>query len=173
MQIFQFELVDNMKIFTIYFNAVSEQRNYLTDVVYDGFSLDITDLQRTHKKLYNRIYREMLANAIGFWKQQSDVPTLAYQVKKLLTIVLIMMLPIFSHAQDTIHVNKVKVCTVELSRKTNKPIRKWFHMAKVKSGYIVKEDNGLFLINGKEMIPNYDSVSKTMVFKNPDYPINF
>ena len=173
MQIFQFELVDNMKIFTIYFNAVSEQRNYLIDVVYDGFSLDITDLQRTHPKLYNRIYREMTANAMGFWKQQSDIPTLAYQVKKLLAIAIIMMLPIFSHAQDTIHINKVKVCTVELSRKTNKPIRKWFHMQKVKSGYIVKELNGLFLINGKEMIPNYDSASKILVFKNPEYPINF
>ena len=56
--------------------------------------------------------------------------------------------------QDTIPTKKVLVVKQELSRKTGKVQRQWWRKMTVKSGYIIKESNGLYLINGKEMRPD-------------------
>jgi len=55
-----------------------------------------------------------------------------------------------SAAQDTIRVKKVPVVNVLVDRWGN--IKKmWYRNIKVKSGYIIKQDNGFYLVNNHEM----------------------
>jgi hypothetical protein len=71
-----------MKFFTIVFEAVSEKRNLLKDVILDEFHLDTVDLQRTHPILYNKIKTKMERKAKDYWAiDKSEIPTLAYQNK--------------------------------------------------------------------------------------------
>lgn len=57
-------------------------------------------------------------------------------------------------AQDTIRVEKVLVKNQLIYAKTGKVMRTWWRKTKVKKGYIIKRDDGMFVINGKVMIPN-------------------
>jgi hypothetical protein len=56
--------------------------------------------------------------------------------------------------QDTIHVNKVRVANVLINKKTGMIEKKWFRTVKVKTGYIIKNADGMYVINGREMLPN-------------------
>ena len=70
-------------------------------------------------------------------------------------------------AQDTVwNVRKVLICKQELSRKTGAPVRTWYKKVTVKKGYIIKEANGFFLINGKEMIPDNFTYMPVKYFAN-------
>jgi hypothetical protein len=57
-------------------------------------------------------------------------------------------------AQDTIHVERVLVKNQLINAKTGKVMRIWWRKKKVKSGYIIKQPDGLYVINGKVMVPN-------------------
>lgn len=61
---------------------------------------------------------------------------------------------------DTFYVRKVLVVTQELDRKTGKVRREWWKKVNVKSGYIVRLTDGMFLINKKVMEPDYFSYTE-------------
>lgn len=60
-----------------------------------------------------------------------------------------------SFAQDslyTIPATKIKVASwVIVNKKTGAKTPYHLHWKKVKSGYIIKEPNGMYIVNGKEM----------------------
>lgn len=70
----------------------------------------------------------------------------------------------FSQTTDTFYVEKVLIKNELISPKNGKVMRVWWKKKKVKSGYILRQPDGTFVINGKVMIP--DSFSyKTEVAK--------
>lgn len=71
-------------------------------------------------------------------------------------------------SQDTIYTRKVMIANAQLSRKTGKIQRIWYKKLTVKSGYIIKQTNGLFLINGKEMVPDNFSYTPEKWVANSD-----
>ena len=81
-QTLQFDLTADLKLFTIVFEAVSEKRNLLNDVIMDGFHLDTFDLQRTHPLLYSKIKMKMERKAKDYWdvvnQQITGIPSLDY-----------------------------------------------------------------------------------------------
>jgi len=77
-------------------------------------------------------------------------------MKKLLFVCLLFA---FTNAfsQDTIYVKKVKVVNLVINRKTGHAMRKWVRHPKVPLGYIIKRNDGLYVVNGKVMVPdNYN-----------------
>lgn len=57
-------------------------------------------------------------------------------------------------ATDTFYVQKVLVKNQLINVRNGRVMRAWWRKTKVKSGYIVKQDDGTFLINGKLMFPD-------------------
>ncbi len=74
-------------------------------------------------------------------------------MKKLL-IICLFLFPAVGFSQDTIPTQKVLVCHQLINAKNGKVMRQWWRKVKVKSGYIIKRTDGLFVINGKIMVPN-------------------
>lgn len=71
---------------------------------------------------------------------------------KKLIISIFLLIPIISFSQDTIRINKVRICNVVYT-KSGKVYKKFFKNVKVKAGYIVNMGDGVYEINGKEMKP--------------------
>jgi len=78
-------------------------------------------------------------------------------MKKLIIICLFLFPAAAFAQQDTIYAKKVKVVNLVINRKTGHAMRKWVRHPKVQSGYIIKRMDGLYVINGKVMVPdNYN-----------------
>ena len=75
---------------------------------------------------------------------------------KKIFILLLILIPVLSFSQDTIRINKVRVCNVVYT-KSGKVYKKFFKNVKVKAGYIVNLGGGLYKINGKEMKGEFNS----------------
>ena len=69
---------------------------------------------------------------------------------KKLIISIFLLIPAISFSQDTIYVNKVRICNVVYT-KSGHVYKKFFKNIKVKTGYIVNMGNGVYEINGKLM----------------------
>jgi hypothetical protein len=52
-------------------------------------------------------------------------------------------------SKDTVYIDKVLLCDQLLERKTNRVLKTWFYHKKVKSGYIVNNHDGYWLVNDK------------------------
>jgi len=67
---------------------------------------------------------------------------------------------------DTIFTKKVKPATVEMNRKTGKVQRIWFKTVKVKSGFIPRINDSLWLVNGRalKMHKDGDKTNTEIVF---------
>ncbi len=86
-------------------------------------------------------------------------------MKKLLIIALVLIASSASaQSFDTFHVEKVLIKNQLINAKNGKVMRVWWKKKKVKSGYIVRRPDGMFVINGKVMIPDNFSY-KTEVAK--------
>lgn len=85
-------------------------------------------------------------------------------MKKLIIIVLIFFASTaIGQRSDTIYVEKVLVKNQAINIKTGKVMHKWWTKTKVKSGYILRQPDGMFLINGKIMEPDnfsYKNITK-------------
>ena len=75
---------------------------------------------------------------------------------KKLIISILLLIPVIAFSQDTIYVNKVRICNVVYT-KSGKVYKKFFKNVKVKAGYIVNLGGGLYKINGKEMKGEFNS----------------
>lgn len=76
---------------------------------------------------------------------------------KKLIISILLITPIIAFSQDTIYVNKVKICNVVYT-KSGHVYKKFFKNIKVRTGYIVNLGNGIYNINGKLMKGEFDSL---------------
>lgn len=76
---------------------------------------------------------------------------------KKLIISILLIIPIIAFSQDTIYVNKVRICNVVYT-KSGHVYKKFFKNIKVKTGYIVNRGNGIYEINGKEMKAEFGSL---------------
>lgn len=76
---------------------------------------------------------------------------------KKLIISIFLLIPVIAFSQDTIYVNKVKICNTLMNRQGH-ITKKFFRNIKVKTGYIVNLSNGIYEINGKEMKAEFGSL---------------
>ena len=73
-------------------------------------------------------------------------------MKKIIVTVASLFILSVSFAQDSIPATKIKVAAwVIVNKKTGVQTPYHLHWKKVKSGYIIKELNGMYIVNGKEM----------------------
>ena len=76
---------------------------------------------------------------------------------KKLIISIFLLIPIISFGQDTIRIDKVRVCNI-VYNKSGHVYKKFFKNIKVRTGYIVNLGNGIYEINGKEMRTDIDTL---------------
>lgn len=135
------------------------------------------DIERKTKE-FNRIMKEaeemnniIVALHQELWKDEfaleavneeiSKIPTLNCSREKLFktiketaVIALILFLPLFGKSQDTIQARMVKISDRVWVDKQGKIVAHFTpHWVDVKSGYIIKESENLYVINGKEYKP--------------------
>jgi hypothetical protein len=73
---------------------------------------------------------------------------------KKLIISIFLLIPILTFGQDTIPARKVKIADkVGVSMKDGHVMYAHPRWREVKSGFIIKESNGLYVINGKDYKP--------------------
>ncbi|MEO9145061.1 MAG: hypothetical protein ABI237_05840 [Ginsengibacter sp.] len=78
------------------------------------------------------------------------------------------LLTVSAFAQDTIRTNRVRVRnTIGINKKTGRIVyASPRHWEKVKDGYIIKEANGMYILNGREVFPSdYPRHQETMIAK--------
>jgi hypothetical protein len=84
-------------------------------------------------------------------------------MKKIILSITLLFTISLSYSQDTIPARKVKICNQLVNRKTGKVERNFYRWIKVKKGYIIRESDSLYVINGKEMKPNAINIPLTGV----------
>ena len=155
----QFNILHETGWFDIEFESDSPERNRLMSAEYKSFNLDIPSLVNTHPRLYKVISERMKEEAIKYWavnQQIGEFPTLAYQpgIKQIIAVLFFLFFSFAAFCQDTIPARKVKIAEkIGISIKTGKVLDAHPRWVKVKSGFIIKEANGLYVINGKEYKP--------------------
>lgn len=76
-------------------------------------------------------------------------------MKKLIIIVFVFFATsAIAQTSDTIHVERVLVKNEIINAKNGRVMHLWWTKPKVKSGYIVRQPDGMVLVNGKLMKPN-------------------
>lgn len=96
-----FDILYQMKWFTVNFDSDSTERNRVIDIIYDGYKLDVVDLINSNPLLYADIKIKMAIVAKKHWAE-TNIPTLAYQVKKYIRPIFLyslFMIPSFLFAQ--------------------------------------------------------------------------
>lgn len=87
--------------------------------------------------------------------------------QKIALFIALLFVSVIAFSQDTIRVEKVLVKNQLINVKNNKVMRIWWRKKKVKTGYIIKRPDGLFVINGKVMVPdNFSYTPEKFIVKS-------
>lgn len=173
--IIQFQL----EAFKVEFETESKERNRLISVTFQDYSLNIIHLIRDHYTLYAKIRVKMQSKSDAFWDdyagiEKDEIPTLSYQrptpdetakntrnymdkvtdtfIRRLgIATTILLMLPVFSHAQDTVYTHKLKVPYNGIIDRAGHVKKAWYKTVRLDSGYYIKKENGNLIVNGKEI----------------------
>lgn len=144
--------------FDVEFESDSPERNRPMRIEHKSFNLDLPSLVKTHPRLYKYISARMKEEAVKYWavnEQKSEIPTLAYQPgMKLIAVLFFLCFSFSAFCQDTIPARKVKIAeNVGISMRDGHVMYAHPRWRKVKSGFIIKKSDRLYVINGREYKP--------------------